>query len=162
MFRRFTKSRKRTIASLTVVAVLGIAGAAIAYFTTTGSGTGTAGVGTSAALTITQTGAVSNLSPGAAAQPVAYTITNSSSGGQNLGIVSATVASVTPVGSNTCATSNFTTTPATTAVGTIAGGATFTSTTATQPTVQMTETGTNQNGCQGATVNLTLTAAAGS
>ncbi len=162
MFRRFTRSKARIVVSLGVLAAIGIAGVAIAYFTTTGSGTGTATVGSSTALTITQTGSVTGLTPGGPSQPVAYTIANpSANGNQSLGVVSATVSSVTPVGANTCATSNFTTSPASAAVGTINSGSTFTSAAATEPTVQMTETGTNQDGCQGATVNLTLTAAPG-
>ena len=162
MFRRFTKSRGRVIVSLGVLAAMAIAGAAIGYFTTTGSGTGTATVGSSTTLTIVQTGSISGLTPDGPAQPVTYTIANpSANGDQNLGVVSATVSSVTTVGSNTCAASNFSTSSAGSAVGTISAGSTFSSSAATEPTVQMTDTGTNQDGCQGATVNLTLTAAPG-
>ena len=160
MFRRFTKSRKRTIASLGVVAAMGIAGAAIAYFTSTGSGTGTATVGSSTALTITQTGSISGLTPGGPLASVAYTINNTSAGSQKLGVVSVTGLSVSP---SACATSNFTTLPATTPVGTIIGGGTFTSlvNTPTGPTVQMIDSG-NQDACQNAVVTLTLSAAQGS
>jgi hypothetical protein len=163
MLHALIKTRGRKITALSFVAALALAGAAIAYFTTNGSGTGTAPVGSSTSLTITHTGSISNLVPAAAAQPVTFTINNpSGKGNQNLGKVSATVASVTPTNGNTCTAANFTTTTASSAVGTINDGATYTSVVSTQPSVQMIDTGSNQDGCQGATVNLTLSAAQGS
>jgi hypothetical protein len=82
MFSRF--ARKRTVVAGTV-AVLLTAGAAVAYFSTTGSGTGTATVGTSSALTLHGTSA-STLYPGVSST-VSFTVDNPSSGHQQLGTV---------------------------------------------------------------------------
>ena len=163
MLHALIKTRGRKITAVGAVVALALAGAAIAYFTTNGSGTGTATVGQATSLTITHTGSISNLVPGGASQPVAFTINNpSGKGNQNLGKVSATVSSVTPTNGNTCTTANFTTAAASSAVGTINDGSTYSSTASTQPSVSMIDTGSNQDGCQGATVNLTLSAAQGS
>src|SRR3954454_15813996 len=77
MLRNFTKRRALVTGA---VFVLLTAGAAVAYFTTSGSGTGTAAVGTSSALTIHGTSA-STLYPGASST-VSYTVDNPSSGHQ--------------------------------------------------------------------------------
>lgn len=151
------------VAAAALLLLVGIAGVAYAYFTTTASGSGSATVGSNTTLTITQTGSITNLVPGGPSLPVTYTISNpSANGNQSLGAVSATITSVTPTTGNTCATSNFTTSAAATAVGEITAGSTYTPTSSTEPTVQMVETNTNQDGCEGATVNLTLAAAMGS
>jgi hypothetical protein len=157
-----TRKRRLVVAGAALALAIGVASAAFAYFTTTGTGPGSATAGSSTVLTIVQTNAITGLTPGGPAQPVAFTINNPSpNGDQTLGVVSATVTSVTPTGANVCTTANFTTTAAGAVVGEILNGGTFTSTGATEPTVQMVETGANQDGCEGATVNLTLTAAAG-
>lgn len=157
-----TRRQKILAAGGTIAGLIAVV-AAVAYFTTTGSGTGSASVGTSTALTVTQTGSVSNLTPGSAAQPVAYSISNpSGKGNQNLGKVSITGVTVTPTTGNTCTSSNFQVTTAGSAIGTINDGATYNSITATQPTVQMIDTGLNQDGCQGASLSFTLSAAQGS
>lgn len=160
MRRFFGRKQIVFLAALAIAAATAVGG--YAYFTTPGSGSGTATVGTSTALTITQTGTITGLLPGSAAVPITYTITNSAgNGAQNLGIVSATIGSVTG-GSGTCDASNFTVAAASSPVGTIADGATYTSSASTEPTLQMIETGTNQDACQGATVSLSLSAAQGS
>jgi hypothetical protein len=63
-----------------VLGALVAVGAAVAYFTTTGSGTGNATVGTSEPLTITAVSA-SNLYPGTSSE-VTFTVNNPSSGHQ--------------------------------------------------------------------------------
>ena len=82
--RRFSKQHSR-LAALSVVAVLVIAGAAIAYFTSSGSGTASATVGTSSALTIHGT-IPSTLYPGTSAA-VTFTGDNPSSGHQQVGTI---------------------------------------------------------------------------
>ena len=169
----FMKGKKRIVASTVVSLVIAGSGVAYAYFTSTGSGTGSATVGSSTALTITQTNTIAGLLPGGSASPVQFTILNDSGGNENLGLVSASVSSVTLAEghpSGTCSASDFTVTAGTTVVGSISNGSTYDSTTASsgseltsvEPTVAMKETGSNQDACQGATVNLTLTAAQGS
>jgi hypothetical protein len=147
---------------------LGAAGAAFAYFTSSGSGPGSASVGTSNTVTISQTGSVTGLVPGGAAQPVAYSFTNTlGNGAQNFGLVSLTDISVSggldPTNCN-LALADIQQNTSASVIGTVNDGATFdsSSNTATQPSIQMLDTGTNQNACQGATVSFTITAAAGS
>jgi hypothetical protein len=84
--RRFTK--KRALAALGLVAVLAVAGVAIAYFTTTGAGTGTAAVGTSSVLTLHGT-TTTTLYPGTST-PVNFTVDNPSTGHQFVGTITLT------------------------------------------------------------------------
>ena len=49
-------SKKLLVVGVAVAVLLGVGGAAFAYFTTTGGGTGSAAVGTNAPLVINQTG----------------------------------------------------------------------------------------------------------
>lgn len=163
---KFIKTKKG-IAFLAAIAAIAISAVgAYAYFTSTGHGTGSATVGTSTALTITQTGSISGLTPNGPIVPVAYTINNpTANGAQNLGLVSASITTIdqTVAGqaAGTCTAADFNLLPATSAVGTVAAGGTFNSATATEPTIQMIDTSANQDGCQGATVHLSLDAAQG-
>ena len=162
--KRFMNKKVAAI-GLAAGLALGAAGAAFAYFTTTASGPGSATVGTNTALDIVQTGSISGLTPGGPTVPVTYTIDNpTGNGAQNLGVVTFTITGFsgntnTP---NTCTAADFTITPGGSVVGTIADGATYTSVVGTEPTIQMKETGANQNGCENAVLTLSLTAAAGS
>lgn len=166
-------TRKRLVVALTSIAVLGLTAAAFAYFTTTSSGTGSASVGTSDALTFSGAATVSNLYPGGSARPIQFSVTNDSNGHQYLGKMSASVTAVydstntTEIdekGTAACDTTNFSTATAASAVGDIAGGATYVSSTAGtayEPTVSMnndngTGTAVNQNGCENAVVHLSL------
>jgi hypothetical protein len=85
MLRRLPK---KYVAALTTAAVIGIAGAAFAYFTTTGTGTGTATVGTASNLTVTGTSA-STLYPGTSST-VNFTVNNPSTGHERLGSITLT------------------------------------------------------------------------
>jgi hypothetical protein len=82
MLNRF--ARKRTLIA-GAAAVLLTAGAALAYFSTTGSGTGTATVGTSSSLTLHGT-VGTTLYPGVSGT-VSFTVDNPSSGHQQLGTI---------------------------------------------------------------------------
>ena len=156
------KSKKRTVAvAATAGLVLGIAGGAFAYFTSTGSGTGTGSVGTSHAVTVENI-SFSGLTPGGPAQPVVYSFDNPAANGvQDFGKASVVVDSITP---STCTTAlaDLTVGESSAAVGTVAAGGTFNSDATTEPTITMGDTGTNQNACQSATVNVTVTIAQGS
>jgi hypothetical protein len=81
----FSSRRRKLLAALSGVAVLAVAGIAVAYFSTSGSGTGSATVGTSSALTIHGTSA-GTLYPGTTSA-VSFTVDNPSSGHQQLGTV---------------------------------------------------------------------------
>jgi hypothetical protein len=165
MFRIFRM--KRTVAALSVVGVLVCAGAAFAYFTSTGSGSGNATVGSSSAFTVNVAAASGGaLYPGSGTQTLSYTVTNPSSGAQSLRATTASVASsggniTTGSGAGTpvtgCLASWFTATNTapTPLPQNLAGGATSTSGSV---AVTMQDSGTNQDPCQGATPNITVSA----
>lgn len=99
MFRRITKKRAAVVG---LVASLAIAGAAIAYFTTSGSGTGQATVGTAHNFSVTFGTTTGTMYPGSGSSHVPYTITNpAGSGSQNLSSTAVTVLSDTTTGSPT-------------------------------------------------------------
>ncbi|HUR51872.1 MAG TPA: hypothetical protein VMZ11_07100 [Mycobacteriales bacterium] len=144
--------------------VLATAGVAYAYWTTSGTGSGSASTTTNAVvLSFSQTAAEQalDLYPGQAAQPITGTVKNTqAAGGQNgyVGTVTATIASVTAPNSSValpCDATDYTLggspTPVNTDLapqGTAAFGG---------QTIQFNNKATNQDGCQGATVNLTFT-----
>lgn len=159
MFRRIR--RKRSIAALSVVAVLALAGGAYAYFTSTGSNTGSVTVGSATPFTVTPgTATGSSLLPGSGTQSISYTVTNPSSGNQKLTTTTAQVASsglnVTSGGTAVpgCLASWFTVTNTPPAATDLAGGASTTG----SLTVTMPDVNTNQNACQGVTPDITINA----
>jgi hypothetical protein len=77
--------RRKVLATVGVIGVVALAGAAYAYFTASGSGTGSATVGTSTALTLHGTTSPS-LFPGSTAT-VTFTADNPSGGKERLGTV---------------------------------------------------------------------------
>lgn len=177
---KFIKSKKglALLATLAVAVVAAVGG--YAYFTSTGHGTGSATVGTDTPWTVGQdaTGATGGpLYPDAAAatfsypagpfsganvQTDPYTVTNGGSGNQNLTSVTVKVANADGSAwtSGTCSASDF-------SVGGGAAGATWTDPSATlygdytasesrhsSVTVEMVDSGANQNDCRGLTVPL--------
>jgi hypothetical protein len=145
-------SKRRVVLAAVVVVALAIAsGVAFAYFSSSGNGTGAAGVGTSSSFTVAQVGTISGLIPGAAAQDVTIRVTNPTTYVQSLKALTVSVASA----SGTCDASWFTPTSPSIAGDTqIAAGGhqDFTG------TIKMIESGTNQDSCKGATVNLAFAA----
>jgi hypothetical protein len=98
--------------------------------------------------------------------PIEYTIDNTADlGAQKLGVVTASVSTIdqTTAGAlaGPCTAADFTFAAGGSAVGTVADNSTFTSSVGNEPSIQMKETGLNQDGCQGATVHLSLSAAQG-
>ena len=154
---------KKGLALLAVLAIVAISAVgAYAYFTSNASGNGSASVGTSSALTITQTNTISGLLPDGATHTVAYTIANTSTAAQNLGNVTVSNIAVDSVHATAgCLASWFTANDPAGAPGTIAGSSTYTSAAGTQPSIQMNDSGGNQDACKGASLALTLTAAQG-
>jgi hypothetical protein len=149
-------TKKRVLAALAGLGVLGIAAGAYAYFTTTGSGTATATVGTSSALVIKGT-VTGNLYPGVSS-PVTLTVDNPSTGKQRVGTI--TLEKITAdAGHSTCS------------VATSGGNPDFTmadivvnkvfspgNAQAVTPngSLTMNDTGVSQDACQGATLTLAL------
>lgn len=156
-----TRMRRTVIVGATVGAVLLTGGVAFAFWSSTGTGSGAAAVGTAAgSLTVVQSGtAPSDLRPGGTPQDVTVTVTNSS--GTAIGFTDVTVtiddvvedASVT----GTCSPLDFAIVDNASYSGEVldAGGD---STTFVAATLQLTETGVNQDACKGADVSLSLVA----
>ncbi len=150
-------TRKRALAALGCACALGIAGVAFGYFTSSGSGTGSAAVGSSSAVTL-HASISSNLYPGSSS-PVTLSVDNPSSGVQRVGTVS--LASISVDGEHSsCATTltggNPDFTMASVPVNQVFPPGNGQSVSATG-TLAMNETGTSQDGCQGATLTLHLT-----
>jgi hypothetical protein len=166
MFRNL--KRKRFAIPVGIVASLVIAGAAVAYFTTTGTGSGSASVGTAGTWTVAANAnsPAVTLYPGQGIQPLSVKITNpSGNGAQNLAQINATIIAPTG-GSNTpnpCTAADFALTSssgwvidsATTAHFVV--GADFAAGDTHDYTglnAKMLDSGLNQNGCQSAQVNI--------
>ncbi len=174
--RKFT--RKRYIGALAVIAVLAMAGAAVAFFTSTGNGTGSATVGSAGPWTVGESGTPTGgpLYPDAAIgtghiQTDGYTVTNAGSGSQNLNKVVISVANSD--GSAWSSSTNNPSKPACTAndfsVGGAATGTAWTDNSLAGDyvagafksgtvTVQMIDNSKNQDNCQGVTVPLYMSA----
>jgi hypothetical protein len=145
----FTKKKVTVVVASTAVFALG-AGAAYAYWTSTGNGVASGSTDHSTAFTFTSAPVVTNtLSPGGPTQTIAFTVHNPSSGYQNLSAVTATVAG--PLGvawsagtAPSCTSLDFQVgTPAIT-VANMPPGGTIDGTV----TLQMIDTGLDQNSCQ--------------
>jgi hypothetical protein len=170
MLHRITK--KRAVVALSVVAVLAAAGAAIAYFSSTGTGTGSATVGSSTPFTVTETAQSGGpLYPDAAiggsnVQTNTYTVKNPSAGQQKLNQVVVKIATSTGgtwtsqanTGKPACTANDFSVggQPVgqawtdTSQAGDLAANQTVTS----HATVELIDNGANQDNCQGVTVPL--------
>ena len=170
------KSKKRVIAlGLSAALVVGVAGAAFAYFTSTGDGSGSAKVGTSTAWAVTtdaysggpltpQPASCLSALPCATTETVKYRVKNNSSGQQSLANVAISVANAdgsawTSVAG--CSASDFsidglavgTTANDTALAANLAAGATTPDGTI---TLVLIDNGSSQNGCKDATVPLYL------
>jgi len=150
----FTKKRSAVLA---VVGVLAIAGAAFAYWTSSGSGTGSASAaGSTQALTVNQTTTLSAMYPGDSPQTIAGDFSNPNGGPIHVGTVTASIASVAkavgaPTG--TCDATDFTLSSAAMTVNADVPAGTHQGS-FTGATIQFNNKNTNQDACKGATVNL--------
>lgn len=157
------KTSMRILAIGLPLAAVATTGAALAYWSSTGSATGTsstqAGV---ASLTVVQASAPTNLAPGVAAGGVTVTVTNPTGSTSDVKVsqVVASIASVvkaTDAPAGTCAAADYTLAGATMTAGAkelIPGG----STTFSGATLAFNNTTADQNGCKGATVTLSYAA----
>lgn len=154
--------RKKLVALVGGLVVVGTAGAAFAYFTSTGSGTSNATVGSATNWTVTAgTPTGGPLYPGSGTVTVAYTITNPSSGHQML---NTTTAALTTSGLNVvsggsgvsgCLASWFVVTNTPPTATDLAGGASLTGGSL---TVTMTNVALVQDLCQGVLPQITISA----
>jgi hypothetical protein len=146
-------ARKRTVV-LSAIAVLAIAGAAIAYWTTTGSGVGSAQTGTTSNVIVHQVGSPTNLYPGGPTQPLDFNIENPGTVDQRVNQVTAVVTNTNAAG---CANNNYTIAGSPKLTGDIiTHGAT--SATYTGITIKMDETGVDQNACKNANLTIAFSA----
>jgi hypothetical protein len=143
--------KRRVLVVLGTVVAIAAVGAAIAYFTTSGSGTGSASVGSSSAVTIHGSPAGA-LFPGSSTT-VNFTVDNPSSGSQRVNSIQ--LESVTTdAGHSGCVMTDFTM-PNVTVSQTFPSG-NGQAVTATG-TLTMANTALNQDACQGAPLTLHLT-----
>lgn len=159
---KFTLRKKIVAGAVAAATVVGLGGAAVAYWTASGSGSGSGTVSTPASTStgITVSGTVGALSPGATAA-VTVTVHNGNTYSINGGVVTGSAITVDNThASNGCLVGDFTFGSATSATtGRVLAGADA------HPagiTITMADTALNQDACQGATVGLTLTMAQGS
>lgn len=151
-FKSFTMKKKIVTAGLALGIVLGTAGTAFAYFSSTGSGTGTATVGSSSPWVVAVAAPTGGpLLPGSGTETFTYTVTNSGTGAQGL---NATAASVANSGTGGACLATWFTVTNTSISGDVAGGGHLSS----SVTVQLTDTTANQDACQGVSPILTVTA----
>jgi len=162
----FHLTKKRAVVAA-VIGSLALSAGAYAYFTSTGTGSGTATVGTSTLWQIdTDAPSEDALTPGGLTeQTIGYTVTNNSSGNQNLANVNVKVANANgtpwdPAGA--CSAADFRVNGAAAgasyddigAAGNLAAGAAISD----AITLKMVDTGVNQDSCKGVTVPLYLSA----
>jgi hypothetical protein len=134
--------------------VLAGGGVAFAFWSTSGSGTGTATTATATSnLLVTQTSAPTDLAPGVAAEGISVDVQNNATNNATVAQVIVSIASVTPVGAGVCDKSDYDLSNATMTNGAadLAHGAVAHFSGA---TLGFHNKATNQDGCQGATVNL--------
>jgi hypothetical protein len=104
--RNFLKSKKGLALLATMIAAVATAVGAYAYFTSTGTGSGTGAVGTSTAWAVATSAYTGGpLTPGGPTESIAFTVTNPSTGQQNLANVAIKVANAdgttwVPTGAN--------------------------------------------------------------
>ncbi len=154
MARTTFRGKKRAIIAIAAILTVSGAGAAFAYWTSTGNGVGAATTGESVAFTVTSEPAVGTIAPGGAGQTVAFTVTNPGATAQQLTTVTVTLATEygapwVPIDGCLAAdyTATVTTAPAAgdiPAAGSVEGIA----------TVTLANTAANQDACQGQDVPL--------
>jgi hypothetical protein len=163
---RIFKSKKVIALILGTAVAAFLTVGAYAYFTSTGNGSGSASVGTSTTWSVTTLSATGGpLTPGGPTESITYKVKNNSSGSQSLANVAISVANADSsawTAVSGCSKSDFSIDGAGAGLtfndnaqaANLAPGATATG----SITLQMVETGSNQDGCKGATVPLYLSA----
>jgi hypothetical protein len=156
-------SRKGLVFGASAGVALGLTGAALAFFTSTGSGTGQGSVGSATNWTVTAAAVTGGpIYPGQGTEHIPFTITNAGSGNQALqtavaSVNSGTGGAITQAGVAVpgCLAADFT---ATAGAPTPAFGTSIipTGTASVSVAVTMTDTAVSQNACQGKTPDINL------
>lgn len=152
MFRK-ALIKKRTAVILGAVAVLAVAGIAIAYWTTTGSGSGSGAVAESNGTLVLHGTITGNLTPGGSS-PVTFTADNANSSSEQVGTVKAVVSVDAAHASAGCQSADFTI--ADTAENQVIAAKGSAVALAHDGSISMADTEANQNACKGATISLAL------
>lgn len=152
-------SKKQLVVGGVAAAVIAAGtGTALAYWSTTGTGTGSATTGTSSQFTVAVDNVnLQNLTPGGPKDTVNFTVTNDkSTGAQNFSNAVAKVTGTTKNGAANpgCTANDFSITGLTAVYGDLAANAQATG----SFSLQMVDSGGNQDACQGATVQLEVDA----
>ena len=153
-------TRKKTIVAGIIAASL-MGGSALAYWTTTGSGTGSAAVGTSTAVTVSQLGSITAMTPGSAAQSIDFRINNPAATSQTIASVVISITSVTDalnVAAVGCSSADFTLVQPTATYGDLTNGDHDYVGTGSGATLAMKNTASNQDGCKNKIVHLAFAA----
>jgi hypothetical protein len=147
VFRRLINKKRALV--LGAVAILAVAGVAVAYWTTTGSGSGSGSVAASNGTLVLHGTITEALTPGSTS-PVTYTADNSNSSSLQVGTVHAVV-STNKVG---CEPKDFTIadTEENQVIAKESSGVALTK----NGSISMADTAANQDACKGATITLTL------
>ena len=146
--------RHKPLAALVVAAVLVVIGAAgaYAYWTSGGGGLGAAETGTSADLVVQQTSEVTGMGPGVDAQDLSGNFDNSNAAASYVGSVTVIVADTGNAG---CTAADYTITGSPMAVDDLVPAGDGQGAWSGATIAFNNDPDTNQDACQGATVNLT-------
>lgn len=156
---RSFRHKTLTIAAASLIVAVGT-GTAYAYWSAGGAGVGAATTGTSTALTVNDTTSLTAMFPGDTAQTLSGDFDNTSSGPIHVATVTVSISGVTKaVGAQgVCTADDYTLAGATMTINadvpTGTGQGAWTG-----ATIQFNNTTANQDGCQGATVDLAYTVA---
>jgi hypothetical protein len=153
MFRK-AMLNKRTALVLGVVAVLAVAGVAVAYWTTTGSGEGSGAVASSNGTLVLHGKITGELNPGGSS-PVTFTADNLNSSSEQVGTIHAVVSIDETHANAGCKASDFTI--ADTGENQVIAAKKSEVALAHGGSISMTDSAENQDACKGATISLALT-----
>lgn len=148
-------NKKRAILGL--VATVAITAVAVAYWTSAGEDTGSATTGDATAFTVEALDTPSGLVPDGAAQDLDVKVTNTASHDQQFNSVDISISSITEATGVTeqCDPQWFTVTdPAAAAITLQEANGTASDESTRTGSIALDESGTNQDACKGATVNL--------
>jgi len=152
VFRKFMTKKRALV--LGAVAVLAVAGAAIAFWTTSGSGSGSGSVAASNG-TVVLHGTITNaLTPGGSS-PVSYSADNSNSSSEQVGTVHAVVSIDKAHAEAGCKASDFTIadTVENQTIPAKSSGVALSK----EGSISMADTSEDQDACKGASISLALT-----
>jgi hypothetical protein len=152
VFRRLINKKRALV--LGAVAILAVAGVAVAYWTTTGSGSGSGSVAASNGTLVLHGTITSALTPGGSS-PVTYTADNAGSSSLQVGTVHAVVSIDEEHATAGCKASDFSI--ADTAENQTIAAKSSGVALAKDGSISMADTAANQDACKGASISLALT-----